>query len=340
MNLDPNRKSKHLIDLRHIIPGIHSHKNIHKSGDSVKVNVSSFVERNNIQSVKNTNVGLMDSFAMKLNSIKNLKFSNSIVNFGLQLKSSLQFVLLTVSIFIMLFLLSNFSAYKQIIAYWYQDEILGTTQEETAVDKLVTSLSDQDIKSMIFDKEKISYVNFQVRPSDSRIYIPKINKNLPIVKVPDDNLVKSDWKGLEKDIQAGLRKGVVHYPGTAQVGEVGNMFLTAHSSWYPNDVLPYGLSSAFALLDKLIVGDKIYVFDKGEMYVYKIRDKFTVEPSDISVLDQPAGKREMTLMTCTPIGTAINRLIVKLDLIYPIMDNSSKDIENIRNLYEDGKLHA
>jgi LPXTG-site transpeptidase (sortase) family protein len=116
--------------------------------------------------------------------------------------------------------------------------------------------------------------------------------------------------------------------------------LTAHSSWYPNDVLPYGLSSAFALLDKLVVGDKIYIFNRGEMYVYKVRDKFTVKPTDVSVLNQPSDKREMTLMTCTPIGTAINRLIVKLDLIYPIVNNSNNDEGDIKNLYTDGELHA
>jgi hypothetical protein len=38
MNLDPNRKSKHIIDLRDIIPGIHNHhKNTHKNGDSIIV---------------------------------------------------------------------------------------------------------------------------------------------------------------------------------------------------------------------------------------------------------------------------------------------------------------
>jgi hypothetical protein len=37
-------------------------------------------------------------------------------------------------------------------------------------------------------------------------------------------LINENWDGLEQDIQDALRKGVVHYPGTAQAGEIGNMF--------------------------------------------------------------------------------------------------------------------
>jgi hypothetical protein len=84
----------------------------------------------------------------------------------------------------MLFFLSNFSAYKQIIAYWYKDEILGIEKENTPLDELV-SQTKNDTESIIFDDAGINYVNFQIRPSDYRIYIPKINKNLPIVKTLD-----------------------------------------------------------------------------------------------------------------------------------------------------------
>lgn len=39
----------------------------------------------------------------------------------------------------------------------------------------------------------------------------------------------------------------------------------------------------------------------------------TVKASDISVIDS-RGKREVTLMTCVPVGTNISRFIVKAEL--------------------------
>jgi len=76
--------------------------------------------------------------------------------------------------------------------------------------------------------------------------------------------------------------------------------------------------SVFALLNKLKVGDTYSVYYQGDLYTYRIFDIQEVKPNNVSVLDQPTDKRMSTLMTCTPVGTALNRLIIRADEIDPV----------------------
>lgn len=147
-----------------------------------------------------------------------------------------------------------------------------------------------------------------VGPPDNRLIIPKLNLNVPIVIPPTDALIAEDWKKLEEEIQAGLQDGVVHYPGTARPGQAGNFFVTGHSSYFP--WAPGAYKSVFARLHELNVGDEYWVFYNGDKHRYVIQEEKEIKPSDVTVLDQPVGKRIGTLMTCTPVGTTLRRLIL------------------------------
>jgi LPXTG-site transpeptidase (sortase) family protein len=148
-----------------------------------------------------------------------------------------------------------------------------------------------------------------VGPPENRLIIPKMNLNVPIVIPTNDALMREDWKALEEDIQKGLENGVVHYPGTARPGQAGNFFLTGHSSYFPWAAGLY--KSVFARLSSLNVGDEYWVYYGGDKHRYIVQEKKEVSPSDVTVLDQPLSKRISTLMTCTPVGTTLRRLIIK-----------------------------
>ncbi len=164
------------------------------------------------------------------------------------------------------------------------------------------------------ENPKDDYNEFiSINPPDTRIVIPKIAQNIPIVFTGENARQKEDWELLEKEIQKGLQNGVVHYPGTAQPGETGNVFITGHSSYYAWD--PGKYKDVFAPLHNLEVGDEYFVYHKGKKYNYIITERKIVPPSDTSVLDQDFTKKESTLMTCTPIGTAKNRLILKAEQV-------------------------
>lgn len=144
---------------------------------------------------------------------------------------------------------------------------------------------------------------------EDRISIPSIEVNAPLVE-PNLGLkaVESkDWNELEDQIRSSLLQGVVHYPGTADPGKKGNFFVTGHSSnvfWEQS-----AFNTVFARLPKIEVGSEIIVTKDQREYVYVVTEKKEVSPKDVSVLTQ-GGDTKMTLMTCTPVGTTLNRLVV------------------------------
>ncbi len=143
---------------------------------------------------------------------------------------------------------------------------------------------------------------------DPRVIIPKINVDAPVVY---------DVTSIEEaDIQAGLERGVVHYPITSQPGEKGNGAIFGHSS---SNILNRGkYKFAFALLNRLELGDTFYIEKDGVRYLYRIFDTKIVPPTDISVLDDVPGKTStMILVTCDPPGTNVNRLVIWGEQISP-----------------------
>jgi LPXTG-site transpeptidase (sortase) family protein len=155
-----------------------------------------------------------------------------------------------------------------------------------------------------------------VGPPENRIIIPKLNLNIPLVTPSYENLLEEDWQGVETDIQDALQHGVVHYPGTARPGQAGNFFVTGHSSYYPWAAGRY--KTVFARLHELTVGDEYWVYYGGDKHRYVVRSKSEVKPSNVHVLDQPLDRRTATLMTCTPVGTTLRRLIVTAEEVDPL----------------------
>jgi LPXTG-site transpeptidase (sortase) family protein len=164
------------------------------------------------------------------------------------------------------------------------------------------------------DGDLMSFVP-PVGPPRNLLVIPKLGLHVPIQRPATDKLLSEDWKGLEEDIQSALQHGVVHYPATAEPGQAGNFFVTGHSSYFPWAAGEY--KSVFARLSALEVGDEYWVFYGGDKHRYIVQEKKEVRPADVSVLDQPINKRISTLMTCSPVGTTLRRLIIQAQEVDP-----------------------
>lgn len=142
--------------------------------------------------------------------------------------------------------------------------------------------------------------------ADPLIIIPKINVSVPVVY---------DVKTFhEPDVEVALQRGVVHYGTTALPGEIGNNVIVGHSSnnWWASGKYKF----AFVLLDKLEVGDTFELHYNSKRYIYKVYNKKIVDPKDVSVL-QPTTTAETTLITCTPPGTSLHRLVIQSKQISP-----------------------
>lgn len=230
----------------------------------------------------------------------------------------LKFFGTAIAIFVITFLALNWSSYQQIFIdkwnQWTGEKKESLFQElvkaESEIEKEPLKISVLDVKTDL--SNKIPPLNIDVAPPDTRIIIPRINQNVPVIKVPEDNLRKRDWDSLEKDIQESLKGGIVHYPGTSWPDEGGNFVVTGHSSYYPWD--PGRFKDVFVLLHNVVIGDRIVVFYKQKKYVYQVYEIKEVYPSEVNILGKTENTR-LTLITCTPIGTNLKRLIVSAELV-------------------------
>lgn len=132
------------------------------------------------------------------------------------------------------------------------------------------------------------------------IVIPKIAANSRVIANVDtanyDNYIKA------------LGLGVAHAQGTALPGDEGHIYLFAHST---DNILNVGTYNAvFYLLYKLEAKDRIYVFYKGQKHVYEIVAKRTVKPTEVHYLTRSSAEEFLTLQTCWPPGTTLERLLV------------------------------
>lgn len=221
-------------------------------------------------------------------------------------------------IFGVLFATLNYQSFLQISQSYIQDLIANPTldtQTKTGTDS-PANIFAQSLRQNDHKENDILSVLPTVGPPDDRIIIPALKLNVPITTPSTAALLRQDWTQVEQDIQSALRDGVVHYPGTARPGQAGNFFITGHSSYYPWDDGKF--KTVFARLHELKPGDEYWVYWNGDKHRYIIREKYEVSPSEVKVLDQPGDRREATLMTCTPIGTTLRRLIVKADEVDPV----------------------
>ena len=107
-----------------------------------------------------------------------------------------------------------------------------------------------------------------------------------------------------------LKKSLVQYPQTALPGQLGNGVIFGHSvlSQFFN---PKSYLTIFATLYRLQQGDEIYINYDNIQYKYLVEEMFEVQPSNLSILEQRFDGKYISLVTCSPPGTTIRRLVVR-----------------------------
>ena len=231
-----------------------------------------------------------------------------------QIRYIVRYLITSGLIFVITTVFMNFNAYSAIFYQHYLD-FTGQTKnisllEYSSTESTQLKQTKQDLESnqkLISNKLNLPIFNSDIIPPGFRVIIPRLGTNVPVQDVIDDNLFTQNWFGLEKDIQKALLDGVVHYPGTPTPNKSGNVVLTGHSSYYPWN--PGRYKDVFAVLHNIVIGDEIIMFHKQKKYSYTVTQIDKVYPEDVKVLGD-AGDDRITLITCTPIGTNIKRLIV------------------------------
>jgi LPXTG-site transpeptidase (sortase) family protein len=141
---------------------------------------------------------------------------------------------------------------------------------------------------------------------DFAIVIEKIGVNAPI---------KADVSVMDpKAYQVALKEGVAHASRSLYPSQTaGNVYLFAHSSVNFWQLGKY--ATVFNLLRKLEVGDRVHIYYKNQDFVYAVVSKEILKGWDTFPLTRSTIEPILTLQTCDPPGTTLNRLVVTAKLV-------------------------
>jgi LPXTG-site transpeptidase (sortase) family protein len=170
-----------------------------------------------------------------------------------------------------------------------------------------TYLLDKNAKEESVFAKFLTSTPIYMKPINTEfsLMIEKIGVNAPViadVSVANEQVYKE-----------ALKMGVAHAAFSDYPSEKpGNVFLFAHASLNFWDLGKY--ATVFNLLKKLSYKDKVYVFYKEKTYVYEVLGKDIVPGWSTELITRPTIEPLLTLQTCDPPGTTLNRLIVTAKL--------------------------
>jgi sortase A len=130
--------------------------------------------------------------------------------------------------------------------------------------------------------------------SQNRLFIPVIGLEAEVQESPDISV---------------LNNGLWHRPQTPTPPEGGNTVIVGHRFSYNP-----AINSAFYFLDKVSVGDVIYLKWKKTTFKYTIREIKVVDANQVQV-ENNTPNDQLTLYTCTPLWNPIDRLVVVADKV-------------------------
>lgn len=157
----------------------------------------------------------------------------------------------------------------------------GNILEKASADKIITPVS-----------------------TDYGIVIEKINANAKVIPEVDP--------GNEAQYTKALSQGVAAVKGSTEPGQKGNIYIFSHSVDAPWNIIRF--NAIFYLLRELNPGDKVLLFYKERRFDYIVYDKQIANPKDLSFLANRYDQPVLTLQTCDPPGTLLNRLVIRAKL--------------------------
>lgn len=198
---------------------------------------------------------------------------------------------LLIGIGLLILLLTYFPVIKDEIWYYFKSKT-DTTQNEK-YSAFASLLLNKPISTTPVNK-------------DFSLLIEKIGVNAPIMA----DVPVSDEKAYNEALKGGIaHAGSSQYPSE----KPGNVYLFAHASVNFWELGKY--ATVFNLLRKLDKGDIVHVFYKDQDFVYEVKGRETVKGWDTKPLEHPTIESILTMQTCDPPGTTLNRMVVTAKLI-------------------------
>jgi len=153
-------------------------------------------------------------------------------------------------------------------------------------------------------------LDIDITPYENRIIIPKIWKNIPLVDIKNRTV---SWQSELNDIfMSELEKWVVRYPWSVKPWELWNSFIFWHSSNFP--WIKWEYNDVFSLLNNVSFNDEIIIYYNQKKYTYTIKKRDIITPWNVSIFKWNKTKAQVMIMTCWPVWTTLNRLVLTGEL--------------------------
>lgn len=179
-----------------------------------------------------------------------------------------------------------------ILTYAGLELYTSSNNESKRLDDANTNISEEIIYE--FDQKSIDYNKFSEGDTIGVLYIPKLDREIPIVEGTDEE---------------ELAQGVGHYEGTGFPGENKQILLSGHRD------------TVFRQFGDLENGDEFHVKMEHGTFIYAIEDNEIVSADDTTVIDPNRKDEVLTVSTCYPfsyIGSAPDRYVV---YAYPVVED-------------------
>jgi sortase A len=199
-------------------------------------------------------------------------------------------------------------SFKLLVAPKFAQLIEPIPRAKSELNKVATSAVRQ-VKAQVVEDTSVDYTKAsnwfpQLKQEETDEFGTKYTISIPKLKIDSSTaLVGGD----------DLSESLIHYGGTSLPGEYGNAVVFGHST-LPYFYDPSNYTTVFSTLPTLEKGDDIYVEHDGLRYKYIVEEMIVVEPKDVQILEQRFDDSYLTLVTCVPPGTYLERLVVRARL--------------------------
>lgn len=128
---------------------------------------------------------------------------------------------------------------------------------------------------------------------DNRIIIPKIGVNIHYGPGVAALTAGAEWR----------------YPDRGNPEAGGNFIIAAHRLTIEPTPWSTVIKSPFYSIDKLAIGDKIFIDYSGSRYAYNINKIFNVKPDQVQI-EALSDTPKLTLYSCDLTGSATGRVVI------------------------------
>lgn len=147
-------------------------------------------------------------------------------------------------------------------------------------------------------------VNSTYTNKENGLAIPAIGIDAPIIFAQNPD---------KKSMARYLDQGATYYPGSAMPWQNGLAVVLGHSA--PPNWPKIKHDWIFNDLDKLNIGDKIFVTIDGKKYTYTVKKKTIIEKGqEISPENLTSSDNILVLVTCWPPGKDLQRIAVQAEI--------------------------